>query len=158
MLTGHPFVENGKRDDSPGRLAQARMKNPTGDDDAVPKPILEILRKALAADPAARYAEVHELRKAVDTLLFSGDFSPTTFNLAFFMHSLFREDIDREARALKDEREASYAEYLVEEPTRAAVAAPPVAAAPAGGPVPVAAPPPAADAARRAVAGRHARA
>ena len=55
------------------------------------------------------------MRKAIDTLLFSGDFTPTTFNLAFFMHSLFREDIEREAKVLKEEREASYAEYLAEE-------------------------------------------
>ena len=47
------------------------------------------------------------MRKAVDALLFSGDFTPTTFNLAFFMHSLFREDIDRETKTLKEEKEAS---------------------------------------------------
>ena len=41
------------------------------------------------------------MRKAVDTLLFSGDFTPTTFNLAFFMHSLFREDIERESKSLR---------------------------------------------------------
>jgi hypothetical protein len=43
------------------------------------------------------------MRKGVDTLLFSGDFTPTTFNLAFFMHSLFRDDIDRETKLLKEE-------------------------------------------------------
>jgi TonB family protein len=128
------------------------MKNPAGDDDLLPKPIADILRKALATDPAARYAEVHEMRKAVDTLLFSGDFSPTTFNLAFFMHSLFRDDIDREARALKEEREASYLEYLAEEAVRApTVIVPPVevAAAPPAVPDPpaatVSAPPPVAS-------------
>jgi serine/threonine-protein kinase len=143
MLTGTRLVEGGRRDDVAARLAQARMKNPTGDDDALPKPIAEILRRALAADPAARYAEIHEMRKAVDTLLFSGDFSPTTFNLAFFMHSLFREDIDREARVLKEEREASYVEYLADEPPRTPVAA---AAPYAGAPLaePPAVPPPAA--------------
>jgi TonB family protein len=52
------------------------------------------------------------MRKAIDTLLFSGDFTPTTFNLAFFMHSVFRDDIDRESKQLKEEREASYAEFL----------------------------------------------
>ena len=61
-----------------------------------------------AQDPAARYTEISELRKAIDTLLFSGDFTPTTFNLAFFMHSLFRDDMESEARALKEEREASW--------------------------------------------------
>ncbi len=55
------------------------------------------------------------MRKALDTLLFSGDFSPTTFNVAFFMHSLFRDDSDREQQAVAQEREANYAEFLTEE-------------------------------------------
>jgi hypothetical protein len=54
------------------------------------------------------------MRKAVDTLLFSGDFTPTTFNLAFFMHSLFREDIERESKSLREEKDASYIEFLTD--------------------------------------------
>jgi serine/threonine-protein kinase len=127
-LTGERFAD-GRNEDAAARLAQARMKNPASDDDALPKPIAEILRKALATDPAARYVEVQEMRKAVDTLLFSGDFSPTTFNLAFFMHSLFREDIERESHALKEEREASYADFLAEEPARPPMVVAPEAAA-----------------------------
>jgi TonB family protein len=144
MLTGERFVENGRRDNLAARLAEARLRNPTGDDGTLPKPIAEILRRSLAADPTARYGDVHELRKAVDTLLFSGDFSPTTFNLAFFMHSLFRDDIDREARTLKEEKDANYADYVGDEPARpaAAVQAPPVEA-----PVATAPPAPAAPAA-----------
>lgn len=137
-LTGQPFFQGARTEDLPGRLAQARLQSPTGDDDSLPKPIAEILRRSLARDPAARYAEVQEMRKAVDTLLFSGDFTPTTFNLAFFMHSLFREDIEREAKALKEEKESSYLEYLTDTASlsRAAVAGAeaerrPAAAAPA---------------------------
>ena len=123
MLTGRRAHEDGGREQAAARIAQARMKNAAGEDDALPRPIAEILKKALAADPAGRFAEIHEMRKAVDALLFSGDFSPTTFNLAFFMHSLFRPDIDRETRALREEREASYAEYLADEPAAPAAAA-----------------------------------
>lgn len=125
-LTGHPLFEGGRTADIPARLALARLQNPTGDDDALPRPLGDILARALSVDPGGRYGEVQELRKAIDTLLFSGDFTPTTFNLAFFMHSLFREDIEREGRALKQEREASYFDYLGEEPAKA----PAVAAAP----------------------------
>ena len=130
-LTGQRYVEDGRRQDAAARLANARLKNPASEDEAVPRPIADILHKALAADPAARYGEVQEMRRAVDTLLFSGDFSPTTFNLAFFMHSLFRQDIDREAGALKEERESSYLEFLREEPARAAAAPRPAAPLPA---------------------------
>jgi TonB family protein len=113
-LTGEPFFNNGRVEDLAGRLAQARLQSPTSDDDSLPKPIADILRRSLARDPGVRYSEIQEMRKAVDMLLFSGDFTPTTFNLAFFMHSLFREDIEREAKALKEDKDASYLEYLTD--------------------------------------------
>jgi len=143
MLTGQPlFAEARDGGDPSARVGRARLWNPTTDDDSLPKPIAEILRRALAVDPGARYAEIQEMRKAVDTLLFSGDFTPTTFNLAFFMHSLFRDDIERESRRLKEEREASYAEPVPEDtPT------PPLVPAPVAPPPPatITPPPPAAS-------------
>jgi TonB family protein len=122
MLTGEAFAAPDRHEEPAARLGKARLQNPTSEDDALPKPIADILGKSLAADPGSRYAEIQEMRKAVDTLLFSGDFTPTTFNLAFFMHSLFREDIERETKALKEERESNYIEYLTEEPVKAAAA------------------------------------
>ena len=122
MLTGQQPIK-----DAAARLSSARLASPQGDDDSLPKPILEILQKALAPDPNNRYAEIAEMRKALDTLLFSGDFSPTTFNVAFFMHSLFRDDSDREQQAVAQEREANYAEFLTEEgktPPRGTLASP----------------------------------
>jgi TonB family protein len=107
---------------SPGgeaeQVASARLVSPQGNDDSIPAPVAEILRRSLAAEPAARYPDVQDMRKALDTLLFSGDFSPTTFNLAFFMHSLYREEIEREAKRLKEDREASYLEFLTDEGAR----------------------------------------
>ena len=114
-LTGEPLRKGEAALDVPARLAQARLQSPTADEDALPKPIAAILQRALAVDPAARHPEIQEMRKAIDTLLFSGDFTPTTFNLAFFMHSLFREDIEQESKVLKDEKEASYAEFVAED-------------------------------------------
>jgi TonB family protein len=128
MITGEPFFQAGRDIDIAKRLADAKLLNPTTDDDALPKPIREILRRSLAQDPAARFAEVQEMRKALDTLLFSGDFAPTTFNLAFFMHSLFREDIDRESKTLEEERGASYAEYITDDVRNAPATLPPMPA------------------------------
>jgi TonB family protein len=103
-------------------VGSVRIQSPSGEQDAVPKPLSDILLQSLASDPNARYGEVSEMRKAIDTVLFSGDFTPTTFNLAFFMHSLFRDDMEREAKMLQEERAAKYTEYL-EEPARAAIPA-----------------------------------
>jgi len=119
-LSGEPLRKGDGAIDVQARLSQARLQSPSADDDALPKPIAVILERALAADPAARYPEIQEMRKAIDTLLFSGDFTPTTFNLAFFMHSLFREDIEQESKVLKEEKDANYVEYLTEDPARAA--------------------------------------
>jgi TonB family protein len=143
MLTGQALFQSGRQIDIKARIDRAKLQNPTTDDDALPKPIRDILHKALAADPAARYGEIQEMRKGVDTLLFSGDFTPTTFNLAFFMHSLFREDIERESKTLKEEKEAPYTEYLTEDVrTSKSGAFPAVTAAAAAAAVAPAAPAP----------------
>ncbi|PYQ44098.1 MAG: hypothetical protein DMF77_08020, partial [Acidobacteria bacterium] len=128
MLTGEAFFQGGRAVDIAKRVADAKLLNPTTDDDALPKPIREILRRSLTQDPAERFAEVQEMRKGVDTLLFSGDFAPTMFNLAFFMHSLFRDDIDRETKTLNEEREASYLEYITEDVRNAPATLPPMPA------------------------------
>ncbi|HYU41216.1 MAG TPA: TonB family protein [Vicinamibacteria bacterium] len=128
MLTGEAFFQGGRAVDIAKRVADAKLLNPTTDDDALPKPIREILRGSLTQDPGERFAEVQEMRKGVDTLLFSGDFAPTTFNLAFFMHSLFRDDIDRETKTLKEEREASYLEYITDDVRNAPATLPPMPA------------------------------
>ncbi|HEU0092475.1 MAG TPA: serine/threonine-protein kinase, partial [Vicinamibacteria bacterium] len=128
MLTGEAFFQGGREVDIAKRVADAKLLNPTTDDDALPKPIREILRRSLTQEPAERFAEVQEMRKGVDTLLFSGDFAPTTFNLAFFMHSLFRDDIDRETKTLKEEREASYLEYITDDVRNAPATLPPMPA------------------------------
>jgi TonB family protein len=128
MLTGEAFFQIGREIDIAKRVADAKLLNPTTDDDALPKPIRDILKKSLTQDPATRFAEVQEMRKGVDTLLFSGDFTPTTFNLAFFMHSLFRDDIDRETKLLKEERESPYTEYLTDDVKNAPATLPPMPA------------------------------
>jgi len=60
--------------------------------------ILAVLRMALA--PAdARYKTSGDLRRELGKLLFSGPYSPSTFNLAYFLNELFRKEIEGEARA-----------------------------------------------------------
>jgi len=133
-LTGQPPEG---ADDVKALLDRSRLRAPTAEGDAIPAPIAEILQRSLAPDPGARYQDMQAMRKAVDALLFSGPFSPTTFNLAFFLHSLFRDDVERETAAVKEEREASYAEYVESEPAPAArPAATPDRAKPAAEPPP----------------------
>lgn len=105
-------------------IRAARTPAHGGDGGPLPKALASVLELALAEDPGARYKDATAFKKAVDTLLFSGDYSPTTFNLAFFMHSLFRDEGDAEATQIKAERGLDYRPFL----ESAAPAAPQTAA------------------------------
>ena len=122
-------------------LAAASITSAAGERKPLPEPLRELLRRALGRAPAERFAGMADLRKAIDALVFSGDFAPTTFDLAFFMHTLFRDDMEREARALEEARRADYREFLAEEKPAAPVGRPATAEADTGPARPVAAAP-----------------
>ena len=105
-------------------VTAARIASPGGDPVPLPKPLSALLRRALGREPAARFASIAEMRKAIDAMLFSGDFTPTTFDLAFFMHTLFRDEVEREARAIEEARAADYREFLSEEAAKPAAPSP----------------------------------
>lgn len=94
MLTGSPLTRTGP---TAASIEAARIPSPGSDGTPIPKALAALLLQALAEDPARRFKDASTFKKAVDTLLFSGDYSPTTFNLAFFMHTLFRDEGDTDA-------------------------------------------------------------
>ena len=96
-------------------LGAASLTSTAGERSPLPTPLARVLRRALDREPDQRFAGMADFRKAIDTLLFSGDFAPTTFDLAFFMNTLFRDDMEREARALEEARGGDYREFLAEE-------------------------------------------
>jgi serine/threonine-protein kinase len=92
-------------------VASARVVTALGEEEPLPEPLGTLVRKALAADPDSRHGSMGEMRQAVDALLFSGDFAPTTFNLAYFVQTLFRKEMEWETEALEEERDADYGEF-----------------------------------------------
>lgn len=102
---------------------------------AVLPEILTVLRMALAA-AETRYKTSGELRRELGKLLFSGPYSPSTFNLAYFLHELFRGEIEAETRVRLSEsgHDAGTAAEDVEAPPHTAAlpakAAPPRANVP----------------------------
>ena len=89
----------------------------------LPAPVAALLKKSLVPREQ-RIADATTWHKTLSKLMIDGHFSPTTFNLAFFMHNLFREDIERESQEIQ-------AEKKLELPQRPVAPAPAPAAAPA---------------------------
>ena len=109
MLSGAPLPRNQPTAKS---IETAQILSPGGDGAPIPKALVSLLIQALGEDPGRRHKDAAAFRKAVDTLLFSGDYSPTTFNLAFFMHTLFRDEGDEDSARLLAERNEDYRPYL----------------------------------------------
>lgn len=86
----------------------------------LPAPVAALLKKSLAPREQ-RIADAVTWHKTLSKLMIDSNFSPTTFNLAFFMHNLFRDEIERESQEIQAER-------TLELPARPAPVAAPVAA------------------------------
>jgi len=69
----------------------------------LPVPVAALLKKSLAPRDQ-RIADAVTWHKTLSKLMIDGHFSPTTFNLAFFMHNLFRDDIERESQEMQAEK------------------------------------------------------
>lgn len=99
LLTGKSLPE-GAGEDYAALVDQARLAA-----EAAPLPagLAELLKRSLA--PAeSRIADAPAWHKALSKLMSEGGYNATTFNLAFFMHNLFREEIERESREIEVEK------------------------------------------------------
>ncbi len=57
------------------------------------------------------FPTVEAFSAELERVLYDGEYSPTTFNMAFFMHTLFREENDRDVTAMKLEQGDNYLAY-----------------------------------------------
>ena len=73
------------------------------DGSPVPEDIRRLLRRALHPDPATRERSIANYRRDLSALLFGGPYSPSTFNLAFFLQRNFERAIQREKTELAAE-------------------------------------------------------
>lgn len=89
----------------------------------VPDDIRIILDKSFNIDPSMRYASMAEMKQALATLAHGGKYSATTFNLAFYLSSLLKKDMEAEAVDRDKESKVNVAPYL-EVPKAAAAPAP----------------------------------
>lgn len=90
-------------------------------------PDLAALLKRSLCPADQRVGDVGAWHKSLAKLMSDGQYNPTTFNLAFFLHNLFRDEIERETQELETER--TQAIQIPVQPAPAAPAAAPAAAA-----------------------------
>lgn len=96
-------------------LAKATLKA-AQEDGPVPQEIMGLLKRLLGIEkvfesPAAFSSEL-------ERVLYDGDYSPTTFNMAFFMHTLFREENEHDNQAMKADQGADFSPFLEAEPRK----------------------------------------
>lgn len=88
-------------------------------------PIAEELRNLLKRSLVPREHRIPDAatwHKSLNSWMFEGQYNPTTFNLAFFMHNLFRQDIEIESQEIEAEKTLP---LPVQKPAAAAAPPPP---------------------------------
>ncbi len=69
----------------------------------IPADLANLLKRSLVAREH-RLEDVVTWHKTLNKWMFDGQYNPTTFNLAFFMHNLFRQEIERESQEIEVEK------------------------------------------------------
>ncbi|HEY2796318.1 MAG TPA: TonB family protein [Thermoanaerobaculia bacterium] len=93
LLTGQP----------PAADPMAVLRGTAGHPPPAILPEIQAVLRMTLGPPETRYASSGDLRRELGKLLFSGPYSPSTFNLAYFLNDLFKEEIEAETRARKRE-------------------------------------------------------
>ncbi len=102
MLTHHPLPAEGNLAEA---LEQATLLDEDGTERPLPRVLIQLLNRLLGwVDP---YPSLKALELDLEQSMFGGEFDPTSFGMAFLMHSLFREEIEQERRHLIQERDNS---------------------------------------------------
>jgi len=100
MLIGERLPAAATTGDFDALIDRAELPN---EGTPLPGPVAALLKKSLAPRDQ-RIADAVTWHKTLSKLMIDGHFSPTTFNLAFFMHNLFRDEIERESQEMQAEK------------------------------------------------------
>jgi len=99
----------------PATLGKATLKA-AQEDSPIPPEILSLLKRLLLVERP--FENPSAFSSELERVLYDGDYSPTTFNMAFFMHTLFREENEQDTQAMKADQAADFSPFLQDEPTK----------------------------------------
>lgn len=77
----------------------------------IPNDIRAIIEKSLVIDPKSRYATVNDMKQELSSLVHSGKYPATTFNLAFYLSNLLKKEFEGEAIDREKETKVNVAAY-----------------------------------------------
>ena len=77
----------------------------------LPDDLRAIIEKSLAIDPNARYATVNDMKQVLSALVHGGNYSASTFNLAFYLSNLLKKEMEGEALEREKESKVNAAAY-----------------------------------------------
>jgi TonB family protein len=105
-------------------FSQAVRAAKTTSGEPIPDDIRALLDRSLTVDPSQRYGGVPEMKTALTALANSGRYSATTFNLAFYLSSLLKKEMEGESIDRDKEARVAVAPYLEPEPVAAPIPTP----------------------------------
>jgi TonB family protein len=92
MLTGRKLFTGDNELSILEQVREARVAAPSSINDEVTPEIDRIVKKALEKDPDKRYQSAGEMAKDLDAVLYSFRPTPTSADLAIYMHRIWSED------------------------------------------------------------------
>jgi TonB family protein len=79
----------------------------------LPDDLRTIMEKSLAIDPNARYASIGDMKQVLSALVHGGNYSASTFNLAFYMSNLLKKELEGEPLEIEKEQKVNVAAYAM---------------------------------------------
>ncbi|MBK8727193.1 MAG: protein kinase [Holophagaceae bacterium] len=95
----------------PAPFVQRATLKAAQEETPVPAEIQNLMMRLLGM--AQPFDSVGAFNAELERVLYDGDYSPTTFNMAFFMHTLFREENDKDGTGVKAEQADNYTAYAM---------------------------------------------
>ncbi len=102
FLTGKPF-EFKEGESLKEKLDNARLLFPYKDSAGIPPSLKNFLMKALSPNPEDRFSSIREMRRSLDAIITEENMDASTFNLAFYMNSLFGTVAEKEEKEIEAE-------------------------------------------------------
>jgi TonB family protein len=97
LLAREPFRTADGPFEPAARIAAAKAGE--GGLEPMPDALAAILQRACVLESSEAYEDLTAMKGDLDQLITSGEYSPTTFNIAFLMHTLFRGEDEADTAA-----------------------------------------------------------